>query len=418
MIGRAVEDVRGLGMHRSIALQVTLGSSVLMIMGANLVYPVLPVIAQSLAVPEGQIGLVLTAFTLPAVFLAPVTGALTDLRGRRVVLVGGLLIYGVAGLSIALVDTLPWLLALRVAQGVGYAAVMPLVVVLIGDAFPDPRQQTTAQGVKVVFDRMTLLALPAAVGVLGGIAWQWPFVIYGAAIPLALAAVRWLPEPAMEARTNAPRYLKEVAQAAVRVRSLVIFSMSSLRFFIELSFFIYVPLFALNVLGVSVVRGGLLFTVFAIGSIATAGAVGPLAARFERMPLVVGAFVVQAAALLGASVAPNVWVLGLAMLVFGLANGVISPVQKSLLTLSVPLELRGGYVSADRLAQSVAKSIAPLVAGGVVALAGIAVMFQVIAGVAGAWALGVIVLDRLGLLRSGVAGGTGATAPLPGPFAD
>ena len=402
-------------MHRSIALQVTLSSSGMMIMGANLVYPVLPVIAQSLAVPEGQIGLVLTAFTLPAVFLAPFTGALSDLRGRRLVLVGGLLIYGVAGLSIALVDTLPWLLALRVVQGVGYGAVMPLVVVLIGDAFPDRHQQTTAQGVKVVFDRMTLLALPAAAGVLAGIAWQWPFVIYGAALPLALAAARWLPEPAMEPRTHAPSYLKEVARAAVRVRSLVIFSMSSLRFFIELSFFIYVPLFALSVLDVSVVRGGLLFTVFAIGSIATAGAVGPLAARFERMPLVVAAFVVQAAALLGASVAPNVWVLGLAMLVFGLANGVISPVQKALVTQSVPPELRGGYVSADRLAQSVAKSIAPLVAGGVVALAGIAVMFQVMAGVAGAWALGVIVLDRLGLLRSD---DVGTAAPLPGPFAD
>ena len=415
MFGRAFGDIRGLGMHRSIALQVTLGSSMTMIMGASLVYPVLPVIAQSLDVPEGQIGLVLTAFTLPAVFLAPVTGALSDLRGRRLVLVGGLLVYGFAGLSIALVDTLPWLLVLRAVQGVGYAAVMPLVVVLVGDAFPDARQQTTAQGVKVVLDRMTLLVLPAAAGVLGGIAWQWPFVIYGVAVPLALAALRWLPEPAMQPRTHAPSYLKEVAQAAVQLRSLVIFSMSSLRFFIELSFFIYVPLFALNVLGVSIVRGGLLFTVFALGSIATAGAVGPLAARFERVPLVAGAFVVQAAALLGASVAPNEWVLGGAMLVFGLANGIISPVQKSLLTQSVPPELRGGYVSADRLAQSVAKSIAPLAAGGVVALAGIAVMFQVIAGVAGAWALGVVVLDRLGLLRSGVAG---VAAPLPGPFAD
>ena len=219
----------------------------------------------------------------------------------------------------------------------------------------------------------------------------------------------------MEPRSHAPSYLREVARAAVRVRSLVIFSMSSLRFFIEVSFFIYVPLYALNVLDVPVIRGGLLFTVFAVGSIATAGAVGPLAARFARMPLVAGAFVVQAAALLGASVATNVWALGLAMLVFGLANGVISPVQKSLLTQAVPTELRGGYVSADRLAQNGAKSIAPLVAGLVVALAGIPVMFQAMAGVAGAWALGVIVLERLGLLRSDA---PAVAAPLPGPFAD
>ncbi|MCH8200046.1 MAG: MFS transporter, partial [Chloroflexi bacterium] len=113
MLTRPLRDIRALGLHRSIGLQVTFGSSVMMIMGASLVYPVLPVIAQSLGVTDGQIGLVLTAFTLPAVFLAPVWGMLTDLRGRKRVLVVSLLVYGVAGLSIALVDSLSWLLALR-----------------------------------------------------------------------------------------------------------------------------------------------------------------------------------------------------------------------------------------------------------------------------------------------------------------
>ena len=415
MVGRAWGDIRALGVHRSVGLQVTFGSSVMMIMGASLVYPVLPVIAQALTIPEAQIGLVLTAFTLPSVFLAPVTGALTDLRGRKQVLVVSLLVYGIAGLSITLVDSLGWLLPLRAVQGIGYAGIMPLVVVLIGDAFPAPGQQTTAQGVKVVLDRMTLLVLPAAAGFLGAIAWQWPFLVYGAAIPMALAAVRWLPEVAMERRPHAPSYLREVAAAAVRVRSLVIFSMSSLRFFLEFSFFIYLPLFALGSLDVSVSRGGLLFSVFAVGSIATAGVIGPLAARFERVPLVAGAFLVQAACLVAASVAPSVWVLGLVMLVFGLANGIISPVQKSLLTQAVPSELRGGYVAADRLAQNAAKSVAPIVAGGIVALGGIPVMFQVMAGVALFWVVAVVAIERFGLLRIREAD---RTAPLPTPFAD
>ena len=38
---------------------------------------------------------------------------LTDLRGRKRVLVVSLLVYGVAGLSIAPADSLSWLLALR-----------------------------------------------------------------------------------------------------------------------------------------------------------------------------------------------------------------------------------------------------------------------------------------------------------------
>jgi len=397
-MGRAVYDIRSLGVHRSIGLQVIFGSSVMMIMGASLVYPVLPVVADSLGIPIGQIGLVLTAFTVPAVFLAPVGGMLMDLRGRKLVLVAGLLLYGVAGTAIAFVDSLPWLLALRAIQGVGYAGIMPLVVVLIGDTF-SREQETTAQGVKVVLDRATLLVLPAAAGFLAGIAWQAPFLLYAAAIPLGLAAARYLPEQPMERHAHAPSYIREVFLASLRVRSMAIFSMSSMRFFIETSFFVYLPLFALNNLDVAVNRAGLLFTVFAIGSIVTATTVGSITRRFERIPLVIAAFLAQGLCLLASSMAGSVWVLGVAMLAFGLANGVISPAQKSLLTQSVPGQLRGGFVAADRIAQNTAKSIAPVVAGAVVVFASIETMFQAMGAFAIGWALVVVGLELRGMLQ-------------------
>jgi MFS family permease len=369
----------------------------MMIMGASLIYPVLPIIAEALEIGEGNIGLVLTAFTLPAVFFAPVAGLLIDRRGRKQVLVFSLLLYGAAGFAIAFVDSLAMLLGLRALQGIAYAGIMPLVVVLIGDTFTK-EQETTAQGLKVLLDRMTLLVLPAAAGVLATIAWQAPFVLYSLAIPLGLAAVRWLPEPAIEKHKQTHAYVKEVFLASLRVRSMAIFSMSSMRFFLEMSFFIYLPLYALNELGVSVGKGGLLFTVFAVGSIATAGSVGVLARRFERVPLVVCAFLVQAACLGVASVASNVWVLGLVMFAFGLANGVISPTQKSLLTQSVPGQLRGGFVAADRISQNTAKSIAPIIAGAIVVFSSIAVMFQVMALIAVSWALAVGALQLRGML--------------------
>jgi ACDE family multidrug resistance protein len=397
MAPRALAEIQALGVHRSAGLQVIFGSSIMMIMGASLVYPVLPVIAEALDIGVGNIGLVLTAFTLPGVFLAPVAGMLIDLRGRRQVLVASLLLYGAAGLAIAFVDSLGMLLTLRALQGVAYAGIMPLVVVLIGDTFTK-EQETTAQGVKVMLDRVTLLVLPAAVGALATIAWQAPFVLYGTAIPLGLAAWRWLPEPPIVKRTHAPSYIKDVFLMSIRVRSVTIFSMSSMRFFLEMSFFIYVPLYALNNLGVSVVKGGLLFTVFAVGSIATAGMVGAIARRFERVPMVIGAFAVQAACLGAASVAGSVWVLGVIMLAFGLANGVISPAQKSLLTQSVPGQLRGGFVAADRISQNTAKSIAPPIAGAIVVAASIETMFQIMALIALSWAIGVAVLELRGKL--------------------
>jgi len=399
MFGGAFAEIRSLGVHRSLRLQVIFGSSVMMIMGASLVYPVLPVIDEALAIGEGRIGLILAAFTMPAIFLSPVGGLLIDLRGRKQVLVVSLLLYGVSGSAIALVDSFEALLALRFLQGAAYAGIMPLVVVLIGDTFTK-EQETTAQGLKVVFDRMALLVLPAAAGALAAIAWQAPFVLYALAVPLGLAAAKWMREPAIEKHAHAPTYMKAVFWASMRVRSLTIFSMSSMRFFIEMAFFIYVPFFAIEQLGVEVERGGLLFTGFALGSIVTAGLAGGVARRFERFSLVSLAFIVQGLCLVAASMAGSVWTLGVVMIVFGLANGLISPAQKSLLTQSVTGPLRGGFVAADRISQNTAKSIAPLVAGTLVVATSIETMFQVMGIVAIAWAAGVGALALTGSLRA------------------
>jgi MFS family permease len=409
MFGGAFTEIHALSVHRSMRLQVIFGSSVMMIMGASLVYPVLPVIDEALGIGEGRIGLILAAFTLPAIFLSPVGGLLIDLRGRKQVLVASLLLYGGAGSAIALVDSLEALLALRFLQGTAYAGIMPLVVVLIGDTFTK-EQETTAQGLKVVLDRMALLVLPAAASALAAIAWQAPFVLYGLAVPLGLAAARWMCEPAIEKHAHAPTYVKAVFRASMRVRSLTIFSMSSMRFFIEMSFFIYVPFYAVEELGVAVERGGLLFTVFAVGSIATAGMVGAITRRFERFSMLIAAFTVQGLCLAAASVAGSVWVLGVVMLVFGLANGLISPAQKSLLTQSVTGPLRGGFVAADRISQNTAKSMAPLIAGTLVVATSIEAMFQVMAVVAIGWAVVVSVLRMTGSLR--------APAPKAAPAAD
>ena len=223
---RAISAIRALGVHRNGGLQAIFGSSVLMIMGMSLVYPILPVIAEPLAISDGQIGLILSVFALPAVFLAPVTGALSDLRGRKFVLVSSLLVYGIAGGAVVLVDSFEVLLVLRAVQGVAYAGIMPLVVVLIGDTFSGDRE-VTAQGVKVVLDRVALLTLPVVAGLLGAVAWQLPFVLYASAIPMAALAWWRVPQSVLRRTSSAPHYVREVFARSIHPRSLAIFSISS-----------------------------------------------------------------------------------------------------------------------------------------------------------------------------------------------
>ena len=398
MAGVGLKSIRDLGLHRNTPLQLIYATSMMMIMGTALLYPVLPVIVQSLEVSPVRIGLVMSAFTLPAVFLAPVGGVLADLRGRKVVLVTCLLLYGVAGLAVGLVDDFGGLLALRALQGVGYSGIMPLAIVLIGDSFSGQRE-VTAQGMKVFFDRGGNLLFPLAGGFLAAVAWQAPFLAYGFAIPLALGVWRWLPEPTVTRGARSRVYFRGVVALAMRPRTLTIFSMSSLRFFLEMAFFTYLPIFALGTLGVSVQKGGLLFTVFAVGAMITSSQIGTLAARYDKTPMVLVAFLIQGLCLLAASVANELWwFLGI-MLLFGVANGVISPTQKSLLTQSAPRDLRGGVVASDRIAQNLAKTVAPPMAGLILTASSIPTMFRVLGVIALAWVALVLVLQLRGVLR-------------------
>ena len=101
------------------------------------------------------------------------------------------------------------------------------------------------------------------------------------------------------------------------------------------------------------------------------------------------------------------------MLVFGLANGIISPAQKSLLTQSVPRQLRAGFVSADRISQQVAKSIAPLIAGFIVVFTSIQMMFMVMGVFTLGWVIVVVALNAGGALRPSLVDAPEATVLQP-----
>jgi hypothetical protein len=64
-------------------LAITFATNVALMSSAWMLYPVLPVQAGDLAVDEPRIGLVMAAYTGPAIVWAPLFGIIADLHGRR-----------------------------------------------------------------------------------------------------------------------------------------------------------------------------------------------------------------------------------------------------------------------------------------------------------------------------------------------
>jgi predicted MFS family arabinose efflux permease len=389
----ALSSLFGLGdlpPERRRALNLVYATSIALVMGVNFIQPALPAIVKPFGINDAALGLVMTALTAPAIFLAPIFGIVADLFGRRLLLAWGLILYGISGASMAFAPTFAWLLCFRVIQGIAYSAVIPLTIVLIGDLLEGDKE-IGGQGLKVFLDRVGYLVLPPLGGLLATVAWFWPFTLYIVTAPLGIAALFWMPETKGDQRNGTKAYLGDMLRLTRHPRLVVAFAAGFLRFFLDYGFLTYFPLFLVRTHGISTATAGLLYTFFSAGAMITSSQAGRLAAGRDKANLLFAAFLISGLAVVAVPIIPGVWLVGAALFFYGLANGVISPMQKSLLTQNAPTELRGGIISFDRLIQQVSKTTSTSIVGLLLVTADLATIF---------WFLGILSLVSVGLMAA------------------
>ncbi|MFG2095399.1 MFS transporter [Streptomyces sp. NPDC048612] len=129
---------------------------------------------------------VVSGYLLTAGSLMPLAGRLGDLYGRRLVLTGGLALFGVAAVLCALAPSLPLLVAARVVQGVGGALIMPAGLALLTRACP-PGRGRRAMGRALGLAGLATVCGPFLGGVLArSVSWR---AVFWLTVPLAVAAL-------------------------------------------------------------------------------------------------------------------------------------------------------------------------------------------------------------------------------------
>ena len=374
---------------RSRALSIVYAASISLMMGVNFLQPALPALTVPFGVSDSALSLIMTLFTAPAIVLSPIFGVIADLYGRRLLLAGGLVTFGIFGTAMAFAPSFGWLLAFRTLQGIGFSAVIPLTIVLIGDLL-EGEQEIGGQGLKVFLDRVGYMVFPPLGGLLATIAWFWPFVFYILTVPVGFAALLWMPETKGKHNSDGTlAYLGDILRLTRHPRLVIAFAAGFLRFFLDYGFLTYFPLFLVRTHGISTATAGILYVFFSIGAMITASQAGRIAAGRDKANILFVAFVVSGAAVALVPTMPGLWLVGGALFFYGLANGVISPMQKSLLTQNAPTELRGGIVSFDRLIQQVSKTTSTSIVGLLLVSANLSTIF---------WFLGILSFISVGLM--------------------
>ncbi len=201
-----MEEDRQPGFATGLSLLIPITLSTMAIV---LLAPVLPRIMEEFgSVPNFQywVPMVLTVPALCVAILSPVAGIMGDWFGRRKLLIGSLVVYGVIGLAPIFLTDLTAIIVSRIGVGVTEALIMVLTTTMIGDYFTGAARDKWLAAQTAVASLSALLFFNLG-GFLGSISWRAPFWVYSSALVMLVGVLlfTWEPKKAGAEREAAPR---------------------------------------------------------------------------------------------------------------------------------------------------------------------------------------------------------------------
>ncbi|HEV7755098.1 MAG TPA: multidrug effflux MFS transporter [Mycobacteriales bacterium] len=184
--------------------------------------PAFPQIAADLGAPPVRVQLTLTASLLGLAVGQLVIGPVSDLWGRRRLLLGGTALYAVVSLGCALAPTIGALTGLRFLQGFAGAAGVVLARAVVRDLYSGAAAARAFSRLLLVFAVAPIVAPLLGTAVLAAGDWRTIFLLLAAVGVLQFLAVRaWLGETLPPARRTAGglRRIPGVVRDVVRDRS-------------------------------------------------------------------------------------------------------------------------------------------------------------------------------------------------------
>lgn len=343
-------------------------------LGVPLVSPILSSLTGPFGVSEATVGLMISFYTAPPIVLIPLVGVLADRYGRKPLMLTGIVLFGIGGAGIAATTDFRVALGLRLLQGIGFAGLTPMIITSIGDNYRGTRE-ATAQGLRFTTSGVYQAVFPLIGGALVVIAWQYPFLLYAMAFPIAVAVYLWFEEPAADDDETAltpaaPR--KQVRDllgllSDPRVTSLVL--ARGIPMIVWIGFLTYNSIIVVRVIGGTPSQAGLLVTIDSVTLALGASQAGRISDVFDNrfVPLALGHLALGgglSAMALSESLMPAA--IGVAFLGFGF--GVTLSLYRSIVTGLAPTELRGGLVSVAESFGRVTSSATPIMMGAAIGI--------------------------------------------------
>jgi MFS family permease len=169
-----------LATHRPLVLAAVMAANFMIAIEATIVSTAMPQIVAQL----GGLQLyswVFAAFLLTQTATTVVFGKLSDLKGRKIVMLSGIAIFLIGSILCGFAWSMPSLIVFRLVQGVGAGAVQPVAMTIVGDLY-SVHERGKIQGWLA-----SVWALSAVIGPLVIQRWSWAWIFW-MNLPIGLLA--------------------------------------------------------------------------------------------------------------------------------------------------------------------------------------------------------------------------------------
>ncbi len=255
-----------------------------------IISPILPRIGEELAIREGLLGTLVSAYSLMVGVFALISGPISDRIGRRRILLLGTGIMTLALLLHGLVDGYASFLAVRVFAGIAGGVLSGAAVSYIGDYFPYHKRGWATGWVMSGNAFGQIAGIPLGVILAGSYGFKAPFYVFAVTMAMTFGLL-WAKVPQPQVDLHGERlslagsirgYREIMALPGVRAGALAFFMM-----FLGVSFYVvYLPTWLEMEFQASATDIATLFLVGGVANVLSGPQAGKWSDRVGRKPII------------------------------------------------------------------------------------------------------------------------------------
>jgi MFS family permease len=363
--------------------------------------PALPLFIRSMGVDMSTLGFIAAASTVVGIVVSLPAGILSDLIGRRRVILMAAIVFATAPFLYLIINA-PWQLVLvRIYHGLATAILGPVAMAAVADTFEKGRGERMAW-----YSSATMVGRFIAPFVGGllifGDNFHWVYLADGFAGVLALLAAIRLPlatntsGSAWQAfKQGRGKYGQEIAFVFRHPGILATSGIEAVQYFAYGSIETFLPVYLNEKLGYTAWEIGILFTVQILAATFTKPIMGRLSDRYGRVPLISAGLMLGGVTTATLILSSNYLVIAALIAIFGLGLATVTASTSALVADLSRAQGRGGAMGILSSIMDIGQSTGPMVAGALIT----AYSYRTTFGIVGAGLVVVSLIYWLGMRR-------------------